>query len=119
MAAVALTDRDGLYGAARFVDACTKTGVHPILGATLTIRQPGVPANERPARSVVGRDGFSIVVLARNDLGYANLCRLITDAHMTGERGDPALAPAQVLAHAEGLICLLGPESPAGALALA
>ncbi len=106
MPAVALTDRDGLYGAPRFVDACTKTGVHPILGATLTLR------------GHVGDSGCSIVLLAKNAEGYANLCRLITDAHMTGDRGDPALAPAQVLAHAEGLICLLGPESPAGHIAL-
>ncbi|HEY7281766.1 MAG TPA: DNA polymerase III subunit alpha [Actinomycetota bacterium] len=106
MPAVALTDRDGLYGAARFVDACTKTGVRPILGATLTLRDHA------------GDGGCSVVVLAKDAEGYANLCRLITDAHMTGERGDPALAPAQVLAHAEGLICLLGPESPPGRLAL-
>jgi error-prone DNA polymerase len=108
MPAVALTDRDGLYGAARFVDACTKTGVRPILGATLTMRERHI-----------GDSGSSIVLLAKDADGYANLCRLITDAHMTGERGDPALAPAQVLAHAEGLICLLGPESSAGRLALA
>src|SRR5207249_12150912 len=41
MPAVAMTDRDGLYGAARFVDACQKTGVNPILGATLTVRGRG------------------------------------------------------------------------------
>ncbi|HXJ64168.1 MAG TPA: DNA polymerase III subunit alpha, partial [Actinomycetota bacterium] len=107
MPSVALTDRDGLYGAARFVDGCAKAGVRPILGATLTIREP----NRAP-------DDASIVVLAKDDAGYANLCRLITDAHMSGERGDPSLATAQLLAHAEGLICLLGPESPVGRLAL-
>ncbi|MEO8425343.1 MAG: PHP domain-containing protein, partial [Actinomycetota bacterium] len=36
MSAVALTDRDGLYGAARFVKACERAGVQPILGASLT-----------------------------------------------------------------------------------
>ncbi|MDP9344073.1 MAG: PHP domain-containing protein, partial [Actinomycetota bacterium] len=41
MRAVALTDRDGLYGAVRFVDACRKVGVRPILGATLTVRANG------------------------------------------------------------------------------
>src|SRR6266511_2763003 len=108
MPAVALTDREGLYGAARFVTACTKTGVRPILGATLTIREV---ARDTPSDT-------TIVLLARDEAGYANLCRLITDAHMTGERGDPALAPAQVLAHADGLVCLLGPDSAAGLLAL-
>ncbi len=41
MPAVALTDRDGLYGAARFVAACAKEGITPILGASLTVRAPG------------------------------------------------------------------------------
>src|SRR5207247_223290 len=50
--------------------------------------------------------------------GYANLCRLITDAHMAGERGDPAVAPEQVLAHPEGLVCLLGSSSHVGTLAV-
>src|SRR5438309_11612766 len=67
MPAVALTDRDGLYGVARFVEQCAKAGVKPILGATLTL------ATQSP-----------IVVLAEDATGYANLCRLITDAHMTG-----------------------------------
>jgi error-prone DNA polymerase len=38
MSAVAMTDRDGLYGAARFVRACATEGVRPILGASLTVR---------------------------------------------------------------------------------
>src|SRR2546421_2340594 len=75
MPAVALTDRDGLYGAARFVSACQQVGIRPILGATLTVRE--------------GTD-TSVVVLAEDSVGYANLCRLITDAHMMGERGDPS-----------------------------
>ena len=60
-----------------------------------------------------------MVLLARNAAGYANLCRLVTDAHMTGERGDPSLTPEQICAHAEGLVALLGPSSPPGSLALA
>jgi hypothetical protein len=44
MPAVALTDRDGLYGAARFVAACEKEGVRPILGASLTVRERGADA---------------------------------------------------------------------------
>jgi error-prone DNA polymerase len=55
MPAVALTDRDGLYGTARFVDACRKAGVKPILGATLTVRDPrsaaGVGAERSGSRS--------------------------------------------------------------------
>ena len=104
MPAVALTDRDGLYGAARFVAACQREGVHPILGASLTVRERG-------------RDA-SLVVLAQDERGYANLCRLITDAHMLGERGDPAVATAQICAHAAGLVAIAGPRSHAGRLAV-
>ncbi|HYU56629.1 MAG TPA: PHP domain-containing protein, partial [Actinomycetota bacterium] len=111
MPAVALTDRDGLYGAPRFAAACARTGVRPIFGTTLTIRGPG-PAPARPADT-------SVVLLARDARGYANLCRLITDAHLGGERGDPHAFVAQILAHADGLACLLGPRSAPGLLAAA
>src|SRR5437588_4683692 len=100
MPAVAMTDRDGLYGAARFVSACSKTGVRPILGATLTLRRG------------------SLVMIAEDAVGYANLCRLITDAHMLGERGEPSLEIAQLLAHSRGLICLPGNDSAVGRLAV-
>ena len=150
MRAVSLTDRDGLYGAARFVDACRTAGVRPILGATLTVRvenpggralgpaapgrllrhprfaslaaelaiDPAPPAFATVRPLTDSATDTSVVLLARDGVGYANLCRLITDAHMAGERGDPAVAPAQVLAHPEGLVCLLGPGSHVGRLAV-
>jgi error-prone DNA polymerase len=117
MPAVAMTDRDGLYGAARFVAACAKEGVAPILGASLTVRTPGGRGGRGDGRG--GRRDTSIVLLATDDAGYANLCRLITDAHMLGERGDPWVAPEQICAHAGGLLALLGPRSQAGRTATA
>ncbi len=108
MPAVALTDRDGLYGTARFVAACQKVGVKPILGATLTVRV-----------SPTDTADTQVILIARDDRGYANLCRLITDAHMTGERGDPSLVAEQICAHSSGLIALLGPSSLPGSLAVA
>src|SRR5437879_612141 len=102
MPAVALTDRDGLYGAARFADACRRVGVRPILGATLTVR---TLAGDR-----------LVTLLAKDASGYGNLCRLITTAHMTGERGDPALTAGQVCERSGGLVCLVGPRSEPGAL---
>jgi error-prone DNA polymerase len=104
MPAVALTDRDGLYGAARFVAACAREGVRPILGASLTVRERG-------------RDA-PLVLLAQDERGYANLCRLITDAHMLGDRGDPAITTSQICAHPAGLVAIAGPRSHAGRLAV-
>src|SRR6058998_2663573 len=63
MTAVALTDRDGLYGAARFAEGCRQVGVRPILGATITVRGTG---GDR-----------LVVILAKDAQGYGNLCRLI------------------------------------------
>jgi error-prone DNA polymerase len=143
MPAVALTDRDALYGAARFVKACEHEGIHPILGASLTIRagvpepedgkaegsprRTGLASGRRPARRAPQPPGPThdsktdthIVLLAQDAEGYANLCRLITDAHMLGERGDPSLTATQICAHAAGLVVLLGPCSSPGRLAIA
>jgi error-prone DNA polymerase len=104
MPAVALTDRDGVYGSPRFAAACTHAGVRPIFGATVTIR--GV------------RGDTSVVLLAKDAIGYGSLCRLLTTAHMTGERGDPATTTGQVCEAATGLICLLGSGSEPGVLAM-
>ena len=105
MPAVAMTDRDGLYGAPRFAAACRAAGVKPIYGAWITLWN----GEASPHR---------VLLIARDNVGYANLCRLLTVAHMGGERGEPSVTPAEVMAHAEGLVCLLGPESPVGRLAL-
>jgi error-prone DNA polymerase len=106
--AVAMTDRDGLYGAARFVRACEAEGVRPILGASLTVRASQPPPGDA-----------HVVLLAANDAGYANLCRLVTDAHMLGERGDPWVDPMQICAHAGGLVAIAGPRSHPGRAAIA
>ncbi|MEO8423031.1 MAG: DNA polymerase III subunit alpha, partial [Actinomycetota bacterium] len=136
MSSVAIADRDGLYGAARFVKACGQQGVSPILGASLTVRsaegggglaergmdrakqaergRPRHPAARQPSAET----DTHIVLLAQDAEGYANLCRLITDAHMLGERSDPSVTASQVCAHSAGLVALLGPRSAPGRLAV-
>ena len=56
---------------------------------------------ESPRRDVPDTDTH-IVLLAQDAVGYANLCRLITDAHMLGERSDPSVSASQICAHAAG-----------------
>src|SRR5438270_6959075 len=79
MPAVAMTDRDGLYGAARFVSACAQTGVRPLLGATLTVRgqspgtSPGATDGRPGATDGPGATDAHIEVLAEDAQGYANL----------------------------------------------
>ena len=71
--AVALTDRNGLYAAMSFSDYCSAEGVQPIVGATVGIARPAdLPGN--------GLDW--LVLLAKDEEGYLNLCRLVSAAHM-------------------------------------
>src|SRR4051794_31228255 len=95
--ALALTDHDGVYGSLEFAHAAKPLGVRPITGAEVTLS-----------------GGAHVTLLVESARGYANLCRLLTEAH-AGTRPSPArdpLSPAlplrALLQHREGLVCLWG-----------
>lgn len=100
--ALALTDHNGLYGSMEFAQAAHRAGIQPITGAEITLREcfPGV--ENEPT------DGHHVTLLAETPQGYANLCRLLTEAHMGSERGDPRLPLPSLLELSEGLILLTG-----------
>jgi len=89
--AIALTDRDGLYGAVRFANHARQSGVEAIVGSELTFE-----------------DGARIVLLIEDDRGYANLCELISRAQMRGSKGDARLRFEDFQGRSEGLIALCG-----------
>jgi error-prone DNA polymerase len=89
--AVAMTDHDSLTGAVRFAKACRDAGIKPIFGAELSLA-----------------GGEHITAIARDRTGYANLCRLISDAHLSNERGEPATTFEKVAAGSQGLFVLSG-----------
>ncbi|GAA1093688.1 DNA polymerase III subunit alpha [Nocardiopsis metallicus] len=95
--AVALTDRDGLFGVAEHVRACAATGVRPVVGVDLALASPG---------------GGRIVLLARGARGWANLCRLVTRVHHAA--APVAVTSEQLAEHREGLVALLGSDSDVG-----
>ena len=70
--AIAVTDRNGLYGVMPFSDACTDEGVQPIVGATLAVA--------RPEEGALAIDW--LVLLAQDEAGYGNLCKLVSAAHL-------------------------------------
>jgi DNA polymerase III subunit alpha len=100
--AIAICDRNGLYGAMEFSTACVAAGVQPIIGTFLQLK--------RPDRPDAVPDAFDWVALyAQNDAGYANLCTLVSAAHLDRPDGDPAHVTFEFLErHAEGLIALSG-----------
>ena len=92
LAALALTDRDGLYGAVRFAKAAKVRKLAAICGAELTLETAAAEAirPSRPARPAheVPTHTPRIVLLAENARGYANLCELISLAQLRGRKRD-------------------------------
>ena len=107
--AAALTDRNGLYAAMAFSDAASKAGVQPIIGTTLAVARP-----DRPANAPLALDW--LVLLAQDEVGYGNLCALVSMAHVSRPIEAEAHVSFEALgARAQGLICLTA--SGEGALA--
>jgi error-prone DNA polymerase len=122
MPSMALLDQDGLYGAARFHLAGKKLGIKAHIGAEITVQSPKSKV-QRQARNKqtldIGRwtlnlqkNVMSVPLLVRNRTGYQNLCRLITMMKLRvpkhAKPGECAVTPDELVAHAEGLICLTG-----------
>ena len=124
--AVALLDRNGVYGAPRFYQAAREAGIKAIVGAEVVID----PATLPPGREVIRSWGpgapppsktsrpqdlktfheVRLSLLVRNRQGYRNLCRLLTAAARGKPKGEARLDWATLQRHAEGLHCLTGGE---------
>ncbi len=119
MDTLALTDRDGVYGAIRFVRACQSAGVRPVLGVDLALGPRPPMRAPTPVRGGTHRDPRlpRVTFLAASRQGWAAICRLISATHLEGERGDPVCSLDLVAEHAAGrdVVALLGPASPLGA----
>src|SRR5437773_7784990 len=100
MPAMALLDRDGVYGAPRFHLAAKKNGIKAHIGAELKVS------------GLKSKDIFILPLLAQSRTGYQNLCRLITLMKLRvpkhAKPGECAVTPAELASHAEGLVCLTG-----------
>src|SRR5258707_8046425 len=91
MPALALVDRDGVYGAQRFSVAAREHGIRPIVGCELTME-----------------DGTVLPVLVESRNGYKNLCELLTQAHLRSEKGKCSTQWSELPEFAEGLVALCG-----------
>jgi len=109
MPAMALLDRDGVYGAPRFHLAGVKAGVKAHIGAEVTAVETNTEKGVR---------GWRYVLLVKSRSGYQNLCRLITRMKLRAAKGAGSVCPQEVAEFSEGLICLTGGEEGALAQAL-
>jgi len=108
MDSVALTDHGALYGAVEFYKKAKERGIKPIIGAELYVAFEGMH-QERPN---IDDKKYHLVLLVKNEIGYKNLVKLITKAHLEGFYYKPRIDEELLAQHAEGLIgltaCLQG-----------
>jgi error-prone DNA polymerase len=110
---LALTDRDGLYGAVKHVRACQQAGIGPILGTDLAVAgYRGLAFGDGSKATAARQD--RVALLATGRPGWESLCRLVTATHLSGDRGRPVASHELIAGHATGLVVLLGPGSDVG-----
>ena len=104
MPALALTDHGVMYGAVEFYKACKTAGIKPIIGVEAYIaertrfdKEPGID-NRR----------YHLTLLAKNNIGYKNLMKLVSRANIEGYYYKPRMDLDLIREHSEGLICLSG-----------
>lgn len=88
---LAITDHNGLYGAVRFYKYALDSGIKPIIGAEMSLE-----------------NGHHVVLLAKNLNGYSNLCKLVTRAHLSHEKGNAAVSLDLLDIYRDDLFCLSG-----------
>src|ERR1044071_4664092 len=94
MPAIALCDRNGVYGAQRFSVAAREHNVRAIIGCELSME-----------------DGSILPVLVENRTGYKHLCELLTQTHLRSEKGKCAVRWDELPQFAKGLVALFGSGS--------
>ena len=98
--AAALTDRNGLYAAMAYSDACFDAGVQPVIGTMLGVARPDMPEGVAPIVDW-------IALYAQDERGYDNLCELVSRAHLDRPIDLPPHVSFQSLSEfTDGLIAL-------------
>jgi error-prone DNA polymerase len=107
--ALAILDRDGVYGAPRFHIAAKKAGIKAIIGAEITIAAGtrNVGSGTHTAYRVPDHI-VRLPVLIESQEGYRNLCRLVTTMKLRAPKGEGALTLEDLDGTTAGLIALAG-----------
>ena len=105
--AVAMTDHGNMFGAIEFYSAAKKAGIKPILGCEVYIA-PGSRLEKKQGSGGMRDVYHHLVLLARDEIGYKNLIKLVTSAHLEGYYYKPRIDKEILAAHGQGLIGLSG-----------
>lgn len=103
--ACALTDHNNLFGAIDFYKACKEVKVKPLIGVELDV----APNSRFDKKKETGlRPSYHLTLIAKNQQGYRNLCKLSSLAYLEGFYYTPRIDNELLKRHSEGLICLSG-----------
>ncbi len=106
MPAIAITDHGTMFGVAEFYLEAKKAGIKPILGCEVYVAQGSRLEKQKGARM------NHLVLLARNNTGYRNLCKLVSEGYLSGFYYKPRIDLELLEEYGEGLIgltaCLKG-----------
>ena len=100
MPALAITDHGAMYGAVEFYEECEKQGIKPIIGCEVYVAPRTL--NDKVPR--VDAHPYHLILLAKNEIGYKNLIKLTTIAHLEGYYYKPRVDKKILKKYSEGLI---------------
>ncbi len=101
MDSLAITDHGAMYGVIDFFKTAKKAGIKPIVGCEVY-----VASGSRMEKSVVSKEYAHLVLLAKNELGYQNLMKLVSEGFLTGFYYKPRIDYTLLAKHSMGLVCL-------------
>src|SRR6201997_3236243 len=104
MPAVAVTDHGNLFGAIEFYQEAERAGVKPIIGCEAYV----APRSHKEKASSMREAAYHFTLLAENEIGYRNLVKLISTAHLDGFHYRPRIVKELLAQHSAGLIGLSG-----------
>jgi len=104
MEAIALTDHGNIYGAVEFFKKAEKAGIKPIIGCEFYVARESRHSKNPKADTL----RYHLTVLVKNEVGYKNLTKLVSKAHLEGFYYKPRIDRELLEAHHEGLVCLSG-----------
>lgn len=102
MDSLALTDHGTMYGIVAFYKECKKQGIKPIIGCEVYVTNDDY-TNGAPEKKT--HDNYHLILLAENDVGYKNLCRIVSDAS-NYHYYKPRVTKPLLRENREGIICL-------------
>ena len=106
MGALALTDFCNMFGVVDFFKTCQKKEIKPIIGCEIMV----APFSRfEKKRSSSYSFGYPLILLAKNQKGYRNLCKISSIGYLEGFYYTPRVDREILQNYSEGIVCLSGP----------